>query len=240
MLFVCFVGICLLGYVACIHFGYHQVSFKPVLFVVGVLLVLISLIELFGFYNYPLWWVLCLNLGIISVIGGVLFLMIYAKRKEKIPFVPDVIFVFGAGLIENRLSLSLKVRLNKAVELSQKFPNALIIVSGGQGKNEWLSEAEAMYNELVRQGVSSSRIIQEDKSTTTQENLVYSMKLIDLRNKKIALVSNQFHVYRCERMTRKLGLNGWGVPAYMHNIGVPAFYIREVFACIKAILKNEL
>ena len=170
----------------------------------------------------------------------VLILKSFSDSRKDLKDKIDLIFVFGAGLIQNRITLSLKKRLLKAIEIANKFPNAMIIVSGGQGKNEWLSEAEAMKKFLVENGIEEHRILLEDKSTSTQENLVYSMRLYDMKNKKVGLISNQFHVYRTEKMAKKLNIDGIAIPAYMRNIGTLAFYIREYLACIKAFLKKEI
>lgn len=238
MAIILVIGCILLIYSFLVVVGKHTVSFiKPLTFI-GSIMILISLIDMLGIFIYPSWVKTVMILGLCHCIVCMVYLWLYAKERtlER----PDLIFVFGAGLIENRLSLSLKTRLNKAIELHHLYPDCPIIVSGGQGRNEWLSEAQAMKDYLILNHINTKMIWVEDMSTTTQENLVFSMKLYDLKNKKIALVSNQFHVYRTEKMARKLGLKGFGVPAYMRNIGTFAFYIREYLACVKAFIKQEI
>ena len=240
MLFIFCVSSLLLIYCLVIKIGHHTVSFNRYLAMISGSLWLCALLDLYKIIQLPM----ILKLGIILGVGyGIFFvtmLALFSKQRDQKHHDIDVIFVFGAGLIGNRITLSLKKRLQKAIELAYIYPDAPIIVSGGQGRHEATSEAKAMHDFLVNQGIDTKRILLEDKSTSTQENLVYALKLYPLKGKKIALISNQFHVYRTEKMARKLKLDGIGVPAYMNNIGTLAFYIREYFACIKAFLKREI
>lgn len=232
------IGCILLIYSFLIVLGKHTISFLKPLIIIGVMMALISLLDILGIVVIPNLLKYLMVLIVCHAVVCIVCLWLYAKGRKLER--PDIIFVFGAGLIENRLSLSLKTRLDKAIELHHMYPQCPIIVSGGQGRNEWLSEAEAMKDYLLSKHINEEVILVEDTSTTTQENLVFAMRLYPLRNKKIALVSNQFHVYRTEKMATKLGLNGFAVPAYMHHIGTFAFYIREYFACIKAFIKQEI
>lgn len=162
----------------------------------------------------------------------------YEYRHVDEPF--DVIFVFGAGLVWDKISRSLKTRLDQAIEVHLKNPQAVMIVSGGQGKDEALPEAKAMYDYLVNQGMDASKIIQEDQSTSTYENLVYASRLYPLTQAHVAFVSNHYHIYRIERMAKKLGIQGKGICASYHYYSVLVFYIREYFAIWKARLKGQL
>ena len=240
MLFVSIVSSILLIYCLLIKIGHHTVSFNRYLALLAGSLWMVSFLDLIHLYTLPLWMQYGIVFFVMHAFVCVCVLYFYAKKRNQTPKDIDLIFVFGAGLIQTRITLSLKKRLLKAKELASLFPNAMIIVSGGQGKNEAMSEAQAMEDYLVSLGVEKNRIHKEDQSTSTQENLVFSMDLYPLENKKIALISNQFHVYRTEKMARKLKLNGVGVPAYMSNIGTLAFYIREYLACVKAFLKREI
>ena len=240
MLLVNIVSCLLLIYCLVIKIGHHTVSFNRYLALISSCLFFISLLDILDIYQFPL----ILRLSIIFLVFHaficILILNSFSNSRKDLKDKIDLIFVFGAGLIQNRITLSLKKRLEKTIEIASKFPDAMIIVSGGQGRNEWLSEAEAMKKFLVENGIEETRVLLEDKSTSTQENLVYSMQLYDMKNKKVGLISNQFHVYRTEKMAKKLNLDGIAIPAYMNNIGTLAFYIREYLACIKAFLKQEI
>jgi len=238
ILFLGIVHLALLAYCLQIKIGKHRVSFSGFLWMESISMLLLCILDGLKVIDIPTVVEVLLCGCVIHLMMWVTYLHFYAKKTYTIT--PDLIFVFGAGLIENRISLSLKTRLNKAYELSLMYPKCPMIVSGGQGKNEWLSEAEAMKKYLIEKGVDESKIWLEDKSTTTWENLTFSMQLYDLKDKKIALVSNQFHMYRVEKMAKKLGLEGYGMVAHLHHMGAIAFYIREYFAFFKAVLKNEI
>lgn len=240
MLFVGIVSSILLIYCFLVKIGHHTVSFNRYLAMIAAILWIGSFVDVFHIYSLPLIIKLGMIIFIFHALLSVIYLWQFSKSRTELNEVIDIIFVFGAGLIENRISLSLKKRLNKAIEISEEYPNCPIIVSGGQGKDEWISEAKAMKDYLVKHGIDENLILTEEKSTSTQENLVYSMKLYDLKNKKIVFISNQFHVYRIEKMAHKLGLEGISLAAYMNNFGTFAFYIREYLACVKAFIKREI
>ncbi|NBI92374.1 YdcF family protein [Lachnospiraceae bacterium] len=90
----------------------------------------------------------------------------------------DYILVLGAGLNGDKPSAVLEMRLEKARLYLQEHPQTVVIVSGGQGPTEPVSEAESMKNWLMEKGIPNSRIIMEDKSTTTAENIRYSLREI--------------------------------------------------------------
>ena len=90
----------------------------------------------------------------------------------------DYILVLGAGLNGDKPSAVLEMRLEKARLYLQEHPQTVVIVSGGQGPTEPVSEAESMKNWLMEKGIPNSRIIMEDKSTTTAENIRYSLRVI--------------------------------------------------------------
>lgn len=240
MLFVGIISSLLFIYCLMIKIGHHTVSFNRYLAMIAAFLWIVSILDIFHICFIPFIFKLGINVLLLHGVVFVYYLYRFSKSRTELQQDIDLIFVFGAGLIENRITLSLKQRLNKTIEIANKYPHCPIIVSGGQGKNEWLSEAEAMKNYLVKNEIDVNRILMEDKSTSTQENLVYSMKLYDMKNKKIVLISNQFHVYRIEKMALKLGLDGISLAAYMTNIGTLAFYIREYLACVKAFIKREI
>ena len=114
------------------------------------------------------------------------------------------------------------------------YPDAACIVSGGQGGGEDITEAECMYNYLTAAGISKSRIILENRATSTMENLQFSFDIIRERGDEpdgnIAIVSSSYHLYRAKCMARMLGAEAAGVagtmgyPIYMLNC-----YIREAF-----------
>lgn len=245
------VGLFIFGLILCSYYAFlkhrrRAVSFSQYFLYFGIFLVIYSSWELIGFFS--IWDYVPKEMRIfidcmLVFFVGTYFLFIFAcvkRSKAKISRTPTVIFVFGAGLFGDRLSLSLKTRLDRTIALSKEYPSARIVVSGGQGPNEWLSEGMAMKKYLVANGICEHLIFTEEKSTSTYENLLFSMRLYDLKSQPVALVSNQFHLYRLEKIAHKLGIDGFGVAAMLPSIAAPVFYTREYFAFLKGIIHREI
>lgn len=118
-----------------------------------------------------------------------------------------VFVVYGAGLEGDKPGKALQKRLNKAIELGEKCPDAVYIVTGGQGDNEVRTEASAMKEYLVSRGIPDDMIIEEGRARNTIQNIEYSFEIIEtegLGDCNIVSVSNAFHIPRiimlCERM----------------------------------------
>lgn len=105
--------------------------------------------------------------------------MIISGMKEKTNEQYDYVIVLGARVRGTTVTKSLRKRLDKAFEYIEKNDNTILVLSGGQGNGEDVSEAQAMYDYLVQKGVDKSRLLLEDKSTSTVENIEYSMKIIE-------------------------------------------------------------
>ncbi len=115
----------------------------------------------------------------------------------------DYCIVLGAQWKPSGPSAVLRKRLDKAVEYLKANPDTKVIVSGGKGANEPMAEAEGMYGYLVQAGIEEERILVEDKSRSTYENLVYSGGLLDKENDRVVIVTNNFHVFRALGIARK-------------------------------------
>lgn len=153
----------------------------------------------------------------------------------------NYLVILGAGLNGDKLSLSLLKRMEKSIEYLKLNPDATVVVSGGQGPNESISEAEAMKRYLVSQGIKEEQIIKEDKSTNTMENLKFTKKKLDEINEKegnyeITIVTNGFHMFRSKLLADRNGFKAYGYPASTYAILIPNFYIREYFAVIKSFV----
>lgn len=107
----------------------------------------------------------------------------------------DYIIILGNALEDNKPSKILKYRLDHSFKYINEFNNCKVIVSGGITSNNTKSEAEIMKNYLINEGVDSRRIILEDKAKTTEENFIYSKKLIK-ENKNILVISSSYHILR--------------------------------------------
>ncbi|AVQ31006.1 YdcF family protein [Fusobacterium varium] len=160
-------------------------------------------------------------------------------NRNKDPKVKCLI-VLGAGLKGDVPSEVLKYRLDKAVEYYKENPNTIFIVSGGQGKDELISEAEAMEIYLSKRDIPIKNIIKEDKSTSTYENLKFSDEIIKQKGitGDIAVMSNSFHMYRVKIISEKLNFPLKTVYAETPAIVFPNYMLREYFALLNEYRKN--
>lgn len=146
----------------------------------------------------------------------------------------DYIIIHGAGLLDSeRVSPLLAKRIDKGIEAFKRFNGkAKIIVSGGKGADEKISEAEAMKRYLLEKNIDEKNIICEDKSTTTLENLKYSKKIMDneKKNYKCIFVTNNYHVFRTGLFAKKINLKAEGLGCKTALYYLPSAFIREYIA----------
>jgi uncharacterized SAM-binding protein YcdF (DUF218 family) len=153
----------------------------------------------------------------IAVFGYIFVLTFTASlyicgNNDNVDYKEDAIIVLGAGIKGEKIGTNLQKRLDTVIGYHHKNPDAVIVVSGGQGPYEDISEALAMERYLVANGIPQDKIIKEDRSTSTQENFGFSKKLLDLRfgegKYKAAYVTNGYHVYRAGVVAENAGLDG--------------------------------
>ncbi len=176
--------------------------------------------------------VVCVAAGLIffGVVEGMVLSQCGAKAQPG----ADYLIVLGAQWKESGPSYVLKKRLDKALEYLNANPETKVIVSGGQGSNEPISEAQGMYGYLVDAGIEAERILMEDKSTNTCENLVFSSELLDEANTRVVLVTNNFHVFRATAIAKKQGYGRVeGLAAGSYPGMLPNNLFREFFGVVK-------
>lgn len=129
----------------------------------------------------------------------------------------DYLVVLGAKVRQDGPSVSLWDRIYETVSYLNAYPDTIAIVSGGQGEDEPITEAKSMHDELVKLGISEDRIWMEYKATSTDENLRYSLDLIEektgRRPQTLGVLSSEYHLFRASLMAKKLGIEFVGVPA---------------------------
>lgn len=153
----------------------------------------------------------------------------------------DYIIILGAQWKPEGPSEVLRRRLNKAVEYLRENTDTVVIVSGGKGNNEPMSEAAGMRQYLVNAGINDEQILMEDLSTNTTENLVFSGKLLDKENDRVVIVTNNFHVFRALRIAKKQGYaHAEGMAASAVAGLVPNNLLREFLGVVKDFLKGNL
>lgn len=176
-----------------------------------------------------------LVLGLIVFCIAEAFVISMSKTDDSTPV--SAVIILGAGVYGETPSLSLRVRLQAALDYVQDKPDTPIVVSGGQGPGEDISEARAMADWLIAHGIDEDRIILEDKSTSTQENLRYSLEIlghlgIDASD-GIAVVSADYHLCRAGLLFPGDGMVP--VAAHMPLRFWPLtvnYFIREAFGVV--------
>lgn len=170
------------------------------------------------------------------------FYLMYSVFYQFIPYKKNInfIIVLGSGIRSEEVTPLLKSRLDKAIEYFNRNKDIKIIVSGGQGEDEPVSEAYAMKKYLLTQHIPEEDIIMEDESTTTFENMTFSRKKIEtylnhrnLKNVNIIFSTNNYHVLRASIYARKAKLNAQGVGAPTAHYFLPSALIREFIALIE-------
>lgn len=184
--------------------------------------------------------VLACVICVIAVVAAAEFLVLRgfrAKGEEGL----DTIIVLGAQVWETGPSYSLKSRLDTAIEYLDDNPETVCIVSGGQGYNEPFSEARGMFEYLVSHGIDETRIVMEDRSANTVENILFSKELMKDPEAPVGIVTNQFHVFRAVAIAKKQGLiHAVGIAAPSHPYYLPNNMFREVFGIVKDLLCENM
>lgn len=177
-------------------------------------------------------------------IGAVSFVIIealvFTQLNANDPEQADYVIILGSGIKGRELSLTLKQRLDASLDYIRNHPQTPVIVSGGQGPGESIPEALAMKNYLVEQGITPAQVIMEDKSTSTQENMAFSKKIIDeagLEHPEIMIITSDYHMFRSKYLAAKNGYAAeYGISAPSPGYLKPINMIREYFAVVKAFM----
>ena len=162
-----------------------------------------------------------------------------AKDIESLKY----LIVLGAGLDGYKVGKTLQSRLDKAIEYYRLNQNVKVIVSGGQGKDEMISEAEAMKRYLMENGVNENKIIKEDKSTTTLENIKFSKDILKYRkdeNTKVLIVTNDFHLTRAMIIANILRVENEGLASQTPIKSRINYLIREYPTMIIDLIRTSL
>ena len=165
---------------------------------------------------------------------------IYKHGHMKATDDADYIIVLGSKVNGTKPSYSLQYRIDKAAEYLKSHEKTIAIVSGGQGKGEDISEALAMKQGLIKQNIAEDRIIMEDKSTSTDENITFSKPLIPADMKKGMIVTNDFHMFRAKKIAAKQGLQLEGLPAKTPKPIIIPSNVREYLAITQYWFMNRI
>jgi uncharacterized SAM-binding protein YcdF (DUF218 family) len=148
------------------------------------------------------------------------------------------VIVLGARVKGTVPSLALQARIDAAAEYLIENGEAIVIASGGKGAGEDISEAECIKRGLIQQGIAESRIILEDQSTDTYENIAYSKKLLPEESAFGLVATNDFHIFRAKMIAADEKLTIDGLPAKTPIQALFKSYTREYLALTKYFLKS--
>lgn len=242
-------GIIIILYAIAINLIFGKITFSEVFLLIGVLCVIYHFIKSklmilisknktlkIGFNVFRF----LVSIGIIIFIIIEAAIIIFPKQNDSYS---NYVVILGAGVKGETPSLTLVQRLEKAIEYVNSQKNEVkIIVSGGQGAGEDISEAEAMRRYLVENGIENE-IIMEDKSTDTRENLLFSKEIIEKDSNKniedinIKIITSDFHAFRSNLIAKNLD---YEESSFLTNKTltalIPVMYTREFFAIIKYFL----
>ena len=221
---------------AILVFGWIVMALFPMARYVGACVAAVGVL-VFLFPRVPKWlrWVL----GVLTALALAAFVVLEVPilrdaRTDPNPEA-DYIIVLGAQVRGTKPSWSMHDRLVAALDYLNAYPESKAVVSGGQGPDEGCSEAEAMQTWLTAQGVAPERILLEDRSESTQENLSNSFAIIAADGGDVAdgvgIVTSEYHLYRAKRMAEALGAKPIGISAKTELVIMRInYFIREAVA----------
>lgn len=245
--------------------------FSAIAFVMPFCAFTLACVAFFGYKVLPKWLKGVLCAGMSFFLATYIAFLSYslataASSKARLDALPEdeqlTVMVFGCYVRGEEPGRTLTTRLDAALSLLKRYPNADCIVSGGQGSNEAISEAEAMRRYLVSRGIAEERITLEDRSTNTSENLEYTFAIltgsesdgsaastpgspassnstdsaqsVDTDGRRLVGVSSEYHLPRIRMLSRALGREIETYPAYDANIGNTLIYtLREYMGVAK-------
>lgn len=191
---------------------------------------------------FPGWVKLCwgalvgLGMAALVAVEGLIFTEFGARPQPG----ADYCVILGAQMKSGGPSEVLKRRLDRALEYLLENPETQVIVSGCQGSNEPVSEARGMYDYLVRAGIDPKRILLEEESRNTCENLEFSGRLLDRQEHRVVLVTNNFHMYRALRLAEGSGYEHVeGFAASSYALMLPNNLLREFLGVVKDVIAGH-
>lgn len=230
---------CVLYCLAVLLFAGYGTKFFLIWGVMGICFLLWGIFGRGIWHHFPLW---LKRVGTACVVMGLLFFVVIegmvlsgfgAKGEPGL----DYIIVLGAQLKNGGPSYVLQKRLDQALVYLQENPDTKVIVSGGQGKDEPDTEAQGMYDYLTARGISPERILLEDQSRNTSQNIRFSSSYFDKETDRIGIVTNNFHIFRALRLAEGVGYRSvCGIAAGSHPGLLLNNMLREFFGVVKDFL----
>ncbi len=177
--------------------------------------------------------IILITMGLLVFIfcQGCILTQFFSKGEEG----ADYIIVLGAQMRDWGPSVVFKYRLDAAVEYLKNNPDTIVIVTGGQGVNETISEGEGGKTYLIDQGIPDSRILVEKESIDTKQNIINAFEMInDDKNTNIGIVTNNFHLFRGMLLAKRYtDAKIMGIAAFTEYQFLPNNMVRETLGILK-------
>ena len=172
---------------------------------------------------------LCVGLALMAVLVG----MVVSDMNRTPPEGLDYLIVLGARVEQDGPSRALQHRIDAAAEYMMGNKDTIAIASGGKGADEPVSEAACIRDGLIAAGIAPERILLEDQSSTTAENMRFSEMLIPDEDAAVGIVTNNFHVHRALGLARKAGIrNPHGIAAEYTGFTLFHYMVREALGLV--------
>ena len=187
----------------------------------------------------PLIVILCVLalLLIAAIVTGYLILSVGKGMTGNFRYM----ILLGAKVNGSEPSLTLSERIHTAYEYLSHNPEAIAVLSAGQGPNAEITEAACMYRELTQMGIRPEQLLLEEASTSTIENLQFSIALLEdqmgLRPGKVGIISSEYHLFRAGQFAKELDVKAVGIPAKTTWLPLRInYYLREIAAVWKYLV----
>jgi len=182
--------------------------------------------------------ILCVFAASFLIVEGIILSHMRGKASVN---GTEYLVILGCQVNGSLASLPLLRRGYNAVNYLKRHENVKAVITGGQGPREDITEAEAMRRLLAENDIGGERILLEDKSKSTIENLKFADELYDLHDKNIVIVTSDYHMFRSLSIAKKLGYkNVAGLAARSQLSVLPAYLLREYAAVMYYALMGKM
>ena len=242
--FFAFAVLCLIYYLVVLLYGGSHTSVIWV-WLVGALFFSVVGAVFFFLGRLPTENVLCL-VAVMLVVGlfcsfATFEICMIRAASTKTPDDLECIVILGAAVKGEEPSKALRYRLDTALEYLERNPDTVAVLSGGMGVGEDITEAECMRRYLTKAGIDESRLIIEDKSRDTAENIKNTLSLIGDKYDSIGITTNNFHVYRALRLMRaETDIELHGISAPFPSPLLVHFAVREYIGMCHDTLRGNI
>ena len=244
LIFFCLLALLSFGYGSSVMMLNSGSSFYLIWYAIGLFILIMAILWYKEFLKkIPriiklLFWI-CFSIGMLIIIYTQVLVIkgFYSKPIDNL----DYIIVLGAQVRKDGPGAVLQYRLDAAIDYLNNNPDTLVIVTGGQGNNEPSPEAVVMQDYLIQKGIDKERIRIEYESKNTIQNISNSLKLYDIKDKNVGIVTNNFHLYRATSIAKKQGIKHvYGISAYSTPYYLPNNSLRETMGILKDTLFGNM